>query len=171
MSDVATDALSRMKAHGDRQLSRIFFNGEDHCTLLEVIHANLGFSINCLSQQIVSAESRQQTFKCLNSESRTRKTISERHSSLWWLAPMEADADVSGNDSDATVVLEYVEDSNVETNATISNEPSSSDENVTSTAVEAGSGRDSESSLDFGSDSGEVSQPSDFVPTSKPTYT
>ncbi|KAE8966064.1 hypothetical protein PR002_g28483 [Phytophthora rubi] len=84
---------------------------------------------------------------------------------------MEADADVSGNDSDATVVLEYVEDSNVETNATISNEPSSSDENVTSTAVEAGSGRDSESSLDFGSDSGEVSQPSDFVPTSKPTYT
>lgn len=47
MSDVATDALSRMKAHGDRQLSRIFFNGEDHCTLLEVIHANLGFSINC----------------------------------------------------------------------------------------------------------------------------
>ncbi|KAE9187394.1 hypothetical protein PF002_g25607 [Phytophthora fragariae] len=122
-------------------------------------------------RKIVSAESRQQTFKCLNSESRTRKTISERHSSLWWLAPMEADADVSGNDSDATVVLEYVEDSNVETNATISNEPSSSDENVTSTAVEAGSGRDSESSLDFGSDSGEVSQPSDFVPTSKPTYT
>ncbi|KAE9148479.1 hypothetical protein PF004_g32967, partial [Phytophthora fragariae] len=50
--------------------------------------------IQGLSQQIVSAESRQQTFKCLNSESRTRKTISERHSSLWWLAPMEADADV-----------------------------------------------------------------------------
>ncbi|KAE9156759.1 hypothetical protein PF002_g33529, partial [Phytophthora fragariae] len=42
----------------------------------------------------MAEDGRQQTFKCLNSESRTRKTISERHSSLWWLAPMEADADV-----------------------------------------------------------------------------
>ncbi|GMG17918.1 unnamed protein product [Phytophthora fragariaefolia] len=83
---------------------------------------------------------------------------------------MEAEADISGNDSDATVVLEYVEGGDVEANAAISNEPSCSDENVTS-IVEAGSGHGSEGSLDFGSDSEEVSRPSDFVPTSKPTYT
>ncbi|GMF30530.1 unnamed protein product [Phytophthora fragariaefolia] len=75
-----------------------------------------------------------------------------------------------GNDSDATVVLEYVEGSDIEANTAISNKPSCSDENVTS-IVEAGCGHGSESSLGFGSDSEEVSRPRDFVPTSKPTYT